>query len=98
MTILSTEFNPEDGKFHLDIGDDAELSLTACQFIDFVSQSNCLIDYVVEEYFNGDMEKFFMSSHLDEDFDDLDSKEIANMMADWIKTRKREDTTTGYGG
>ena len=98
MSILSTEFNPDDGTFHLTLSDELEVSLTACQFMDFVSQSNCLMDYVIDEYFGGSMEKFFMSSHLDEDFDELDSKEIAEMMSDWLKTKKLEDTTTGYGG
>ena len=98
MSILSTEFNPEDGKFHIDLSDELEVSLTACQFMDFVSQSNCLMDYVIDEYFDGDTEKFFMSSHLNEDFDEMDSKEIANMMSEWLKTKKFEDTTTGYGG
>ena len=98
MSILSTEFDPEDGKFHIDLSDELEVTLTACQFVDFVSQSNCLIDYVVEEYFDGDMEKFFTSSHLEDNFDELDSKEIANMMSDWLKKKKCEDTTTGYGG
>ena len=98
MSILSTEFNPEDGQFHLTLSDELEVSLTACQFVDFVSQSNCLIEYVVEEYFGGSMEKFFMSSHMDEDFDELDSKDIANMMADWLIKKTTKDTTTGYGG
>ena len=98
MSILSTEFNPDDGKFHIDLSDELEISLTACQFIDFASQSNCLIDYVIQEYFDGDIEKFFLSSHLEDDFDEMDSKDIANMVADWIKHKKLEDTTTGYGG
>jgi hypothetical protein len=97
MSILSTEFNPDDGKFHIMLGDDVDIYLTACQFIDFISQSNCLVDFVVNEYFDGDMEKFFLSSHLEEDFDDMDSKEIAEMMADWIKNRKITEDT-GHGG
>jgi len=98
MMILSTEFDPEDGKFHIDLSDELEVSLTACQFVDFVSQSNCLIEYVLEEYFDGSMEKLFMSSHMDDGFEEMDSKDVANMMADWLKKKKCEDTTTGYGG
>lgn len=96
MSLLSTEYDPKDGQFHVLLNEDVELTLTPCQFIDFISQSNQLVDWVVENYFNGEMQSFLMSSHLDEHFDEPDSKDVAEYAAKWLKGIAKDDI--GKGG
>jgi hypothetical protein len=58
MEHLASEYDPETGKFQFTIDDNMQVELEPEQYVEFVSQSLTLIDYVVAHYFDGSMKKF----------------------------------------
>jgi hypothetical protein len=94
MSILNAEFNPEDGKFHFILdegrdfmaGDKVDVSLSPCEFYEFTNQAHGLVEYVVDTYFDGNIDKFFMSSHIEELVtEEMDSKEVAEATDRWLR-------------
>jgi hypothetical protein len=90
MEHLASEYDPEKGHFTFTIDDETEAELSPQQYVEFISQSMALVQFVVEKYFNGSMRKFMGATNgKKKKLPSLpaNSKEFAEDIDKWLRAK-----------
>ena len=84
MERLASEYDPQTGQFTFTVGDELAAEISPEQYVEFISQSMMLVQYVVENYFNGSMKKFVKSNKASSSLP-ANSAAMAEEMDKWLR-------------
>jgi hypothetical protein len=90
MERLASEYDPQTGQFTFTFGDTLTAEISPEQYVEFISQSMMLVQYVVENYFNGSMKKFIKSSGQAPSSLPTNSAAMAEEMDKWLRQKSTQ--------